>query len=75
MITSPLLSNVRYRPLITSVSRLLATFIHISPSWWKIYRSFEIILEMGTVNWLDPKQIQCSISRVAKPALCMSRIS
>jgi len=54
MIASPLLSNIRHRPMITPVSRLLATFIHISPSWWTIYRSFEIILEMGTVNWIGP---------------------
>ena len=32
----------------------------ISPSWWTIYRSFEIILKMGTVHWIG-LQIQCSI--------------
>jgi len=25
-------------------------FIHISPSYWTIFRSFDIILEMGTVH-------------------------
>ena len=34
--------------------------IHISASCWTIYRSFEIILEMGTVHWIG-LQIQCYI--------------
>jgi len=49
MITSPLLSNARHRVMITPVIPLLTRLIHISPSCWKIYRLFEIILEMGTV--------------------------
>ena len=36
--------------MITPVSPLLTRLIHISPSYWTIYRSFEIILEMGTVR-------------------------
>jgi len=38
--------------MITPVSRLLATLIHIISSCWTIYRSFEIILEMRTVHWI-----------------------
>jgi len=60
MITFQLLSNVRHRAMITSVSPPLARLIHISPSCWTIYRSFDIILEMGTVHWIGV-QIQCSI--------------
>jgi len=60
MITSPLLSNVRHRAVITPVSHPLTRLIHISPSCWTIYRSFEIILEIGTVI-LTELQIQCSI--------------
>jgi len=60
MITSPFLSNVHHRAMITPVSLLLTKLIHIIPSWWTIYRSFEIHLEMGTVSWIG-LQIQCSI--------------
>jgi len=60
MITSQLLSNVRHRPMIMPVSSPLTWLIHISPSCWTIYRSFEIIFEMGTVHWIE-LQIQCSI--------------
>jgi len=35
-------------------------FIHICASCWTIYRSFEITLEMGTVQWIE-LQIQCFI--------------
>ena len=34
-------------------------FIHISPSCWTIFRSFEIVLETGTVDWIG-LQMQCS---------------
>jgi len=34
--------------------------IHIGPSCWTIYRSFEIILEMGAVHWIG-LQILCSV--------------
>jgi len=60
MITSPLLSNERHRAMITPVSPLLTSLIHFSPSCWTIYRSFEIILEMGTLHWIG-FQIQCSV--------------
>jgi len=60
MITSPLLSNVRHRAMITPVSALVTRLIHISPSCCTIYRSFEIHLEMGTVSWIG-LQIQCSL--------------
>ena len=59
MIISPLLSNIRHRAMITPVS-LLTRLIQISPCCWTIYRSFKIILDMGTVHWIE-LQIQCSI--------------
>jgi len=60
MITSPLLTNVRHRAMITPVSHSLTRLIHIKPSCWTIYRSFEIILEMGTVHCIE-LQVQCPI--------------
>jgi len=45
MRTRPLLRNARHRAMITPVSPLRTGLIHISPSHWMIYRSFEIILE------------------------------
>jgi len=45
---------------VTPVSHPLTRLIHISPSCWTIYRSFEIIREMGTVHWIE-FQIQCFI--------------
>jgi len=60
MITSPLLSNVRHRVMTTPVSPPLTRPIHISPSCWTIYRSFEVILEIGTLHWIGLR-IQCSI--------------
>jgi len=65
LITSPLLSNVRHSAMITPISLLLTTHVHISPSYWTIYRSFEIILETGTVHWIG-LHIQCSVSGVGK---------
>jgi len=77
MITSSLLSIVRHRAMITPVSRLLATLIHISPSCWTVYRSSNYSRNYSRNGNcpLDWTQIQCSIPGVAKPALCMSRIS
>jgi len=61
--------------MITPVRPLLARHIHISPScwqgcgggawnrslgYWRIYRLFEIIFEMRTVDWIG-LQIRCSI--------------
>jgi len=60
MITSPLLSNVCHRAMITPVSLLLTRLIHVSPSYRKMYCSFEMILKMGTVHWIG-LQTQCSI--------------
>jgi len=62
MITSPLLSNVRHRATVTPVGPKL---IHISPSYWTVFRSLEIILETGVVRWIG-FQIQCSIPGVGK---------
>ena len=45
---------------VTPVSHPLTSLIHISPSCWTIYCSFEITLEMGTAHWIE-LQIQCSI--------------
>jgi len=60
MITSPLLSNVHHRAMIPPVSPLLTRVIHINPSGWTIYRSFEIVFEMGIVHWIG-LEIQCSV--------------
>ena len=43
-----------------SIDMLRTRLIHISPSCWRIYRSFEIIHEMGTVHLIG-LQTQCSI--------------
>ena len=45
---------------VTPVSHPLTRLIHISPSCWAIYRSFEITLEIGTSHWIE-LQIQRSI--------------
>jgi len=42
------------------VSHPPTRLIHISPSCWTIYRSFEITIEMGTVHWVE-LLIQCAI--------------
>jgi len=62
MTTSPLLSNVRYvtEQWITPVSPLLTTLVHIGPSYWTIYCSFESILKMGALHWIG-LQIQYSV--------------
>ena len=75
MITSSLLSNVRHRAVITPVSPLRARLIHISPCCWTIYRSFEIILEIGTVHWIglhiqSSIQIHCFKKRSVRYELC-----
>jgi len=59
VITSPMLSNVRHRAMITPVRSLLTRLIRIRPSYWKKFRSFSIVLEMGTVHWIG-LQMQCS---------------
>jgi len=55
MITSPLLSNVRHRAMITPESPLSTKIVHISPSRWTIYYSFKIILKMRTAHRLEFK--------------------
>jgi len=47
-------------PTVTPVSHPPTRLIHTSLSCWTIYRSFEIILEMGTVHWIE-LQSQCFI--------------
>ena len=47
--------------MITPVSPPLTRLIHIRPNYWKLFRSFGIILEMGTVHWIG-LQMQCSIA-------------
>jgi len=64
MITSLLLSNVRHRAMRTPVGPLRTRLIHIRPSYWTLFRSFEIILERGVAHWIR-LQIQCSIPEVA----------
>jgi len=52
MRTRPLLRNVRHRALITPVNLLRTRLIYISPSYWTIYRSFEIILQLEpSADW------------------------
>jgi len=41
--------------MITPVSHLRATLIHMSPSYWEIHRSFEIILEWELSVWMEFK--------------------
>ena len=60
LISFPLFSDVRHRAMITPVCPPLTRIIHISPSYWTIYRLFEIILEMVTVHRIE-LQIQRSI--------------
>jgi len=55
MRTRPVLRNARHRAMITPVSPLCARLIHISPSYWTIFRSFEIILVMELSIGLDFK--------------------
>jgi len=43
--TCPLLRNLRHKAMVTPVSPLRTGLIHISPSYWTIFYSFEIILE------------------------------
>jgi len=45
MRTRPLLRNVRHRTMITPVGPLRCRLIHISPSYWAIYRLFKVIFE------------------------------
>jgi len=45
MITRQLLRNIRHTAMITPVSSLRTKLIHICPSYWTIYRSFEMNLE------------------------------
>jgi len=65
MITSPLLSDVHHRAVIAPVIPLRTRLIHINPSYWTLFRSFEIILEMRAVHWIG-FQIQCSTPEVGK---------
>jgi len=46
--------------IVTPVSHRFTKLIHVSPSCWTIYCSFEITLEMGAVRWIE-LQIQCSV--------------
>jgi len=77
MITSPLLSNVCHRAMITPVSPPPTTLIHISPSCWTIYRSFEITLEMGTVHWIGllqwSIQVHCLKKHSVRYELCFKK--
>jgi len=50
--------------IVTPVSHPLTRLLHIIPSCWTIYCSFEIILEMRTVHWIGI-QIQCSIKSIS----------
>ena len=73
MITSPLLSNVRHKAVITPVSPLPTRLIYIILSYWTICRSFEIILEMGTFHGLEFKSIVLCKSIASKHMLFEAR--
>jgi len=60
-----LLSNVGQKAMITPAIPLLTTLVHISPTYWTVFSSLEIIVEMRTVHWIG-LHIQCSISGVGK---------
>jgi len=47
MITSLLLSNVRHRPMITPVSRLLTTFIHIINEYRRLVLPMQKKMNIG----------------------------
>jgi len=64
MKTPPLLSNVRHRSMITPESPLSTRLIHISPSCWTIFYSFEVILKMG--KFIASKKIQSDMDYVSK---------
>jgi len=62
MRTPPLLLNARHRAMITPVSPVRSVLMYISPSYWTICRSFEIIREWGPSTGLEFKccmQIHC----------------
>jgi len=62
MRTRPLLRDVRHKAMITPVNPLRTKLIHISPSYWTIYRSFEIILEWElSIGWEFEANIRCKI--------------
>jgi len=46
--------------MITPGGPPLTSLIHIRPDYWTLFRSFGIILEMGTVHRIG-LQMQCSI--------------
>jgi len=84
MVTSPLLSNVHHRAMITPINLLLTRLIHISPSCWTIYCSSEVILDMGTYLGLDLKsniqlynyiQIHCFKAHSVRYELCFKKYS
>jgi len=85
MITSPLLSNVRHSAMITPVSPRLTRLIHINPSCWRIYRSFEIILEIEQFLRKDfktnviyksivSKNVQSDMTYVSKILNCIRQL-
>jgi len=55
MIIPPLLLNAHHRAMLTPVSFVHSVLIHISPSYWTICRSFEIIREWGPSTGLEFK--------------------
>jgi len=55
MITSPLLSNVRHRAMITPVSTLSTRLIHIIPSCWTIIIRLKLFSKWELSMGLDFK--------------------
>jgi len=57
--------------MITPVIPLLARLIHIRPSYWTIFRSFGIILEMGTVHWIAMFDTNPLLQKTFNPILIL----
>ena len=56
----PLLRNARHRIMITPVNHPRLRLIHISPSYQRVYRSFEIILEwVQSIGWEFKSNVLC----------------
>jgi len=69
MRTHRLLRNIRHRAMITPVRPLRTRIIYISPSYWTVYHSFEIILEWDCpLDW-NSKSMFYAISLLQKHSI------
>jgi len=60
MRTRPLLCNARHRAMITPVSPVRTRLIHISPSYWLVYRYSRMI----TVHWNSYPMLQKTVNLI-----------